>query len=147
MSKAFGAGGGKIMYKNILVPIALDHARDTGRALEVARRLLSEGGVITALKVIEEIPAYVANYLPQGHAAALEEEIQTELKAELGGVADVKAVVMRGHAGQSIVDYAQAHDVDCIVIASHRPGVQDYLIGSTAARVVRHATCAVHVIR
>jgi nucleotide-binding universal stress UspA family protein len=33
------------------------------------------------------------------------------------------------------------------VIASHRPGMADLLIGSTAAQVVRHAPCAVHVLR
>ena len=36
---------------------------------------------------------------------------------------------------------------DCIVIGSHKPGLIDYLLGSTAARVVRHAPCAVHVLR
>jgi universal stress protein F len=33
------------------------------------------------------------------------------------------------------------------VIASHRPGIQDYFLGSTASRVVRHANCTVHVMR
>ncbi len=42
---------------------------------------------------------------------------------------------------------AVAHAVDCIVIGSHKPGLSDYLLGSTAARVVRHAPCAVHVYR
>jgi len=135
------------MYRNILVPIALDHERDTAAAMQIAHRLAAEGASITALKVVEEVPAYVASYLPEGHGEALLEEIRTELKAELGGVKDVTPVVVTGHAGQRIVDYAAEHDVDCIVIASHRPGLQDYLIGSTAARVVRHARCAVHVIR
>jgi len=40
-----------------------------------------------------------------------------------------------------------AHAVDLIVIASHRPGLKDYFLGSTAGRVVRHSPCAVHVIR
>ena len=36
---------------------------------------------------------------------------------------------------------------DLLIIASHRPGLQDYFLGSTAAHVVRHAACSVHVIR
>ena len=36
---------------------------------------------------------------------------------------------------------------DAIVIASHRPDLSDYLLGSTAARVVRHAQCTVLVLR
>jgi nucleotide-binding universal stress UspA family protein len=68
------------------------------------------------------------------------------LKGEVGS-ADVRTVAVTGHSARSILDYAEAHDVDCIVIASHRPGLQDFFLGSTAARVVRHATCAVHVVR
>ena len=34
-----------------------------------------------------------------------------------------------------------------IVIASHDPGLADYLLGSVAARVVRHAHCSVLVTR
>ncbi len=35
----------------------------------------------------------------------------------------------------------------CIIVASHKPNVGDYLLGTTAARVVRHATCSVFVVR
>ena len=135
------------MYKNLLVPIALDHSRDTSAAIDVARALASEGASITALTVIDEVPAQVAHYLPPDHGKTLHAELTAALKAELGGVQDVKPLVIRGHAGRTIVEYAQEHDVDCIVIASHRPGLSDYLIGSTANRVVRHAPCAVHVVR
>ncbi len=135
------------MYNNILVPIALEHERDTGGAMMVAHRLLAEGGKITALHVMEAVPGYATQYLPQGHLENRYSETEAALKAELGGVKDVKPVVVSGHSGRSIVEYAEDHDIDCIVIASHRPGLQDYLLGSTAARVVRHAACAVHVLR
>ncbi|WP_245271088.1 universal stress protein [Hoeflea phototrophica] len=55
--------------------------------------------------------------------------------------------VQARHPGSTIVEYAAAHEIDCIIIASHRPGLQDCFLGSTASRVVRHAKCAVHVIR
>jgi nucleotide-binding universal stress UspA family protein len=135
------------MYKNILVPIALEHERDTGAAMDIAHRLLADGGKITALHVMETVPGYAAQYLPAGHLDSRHDEMLAALKAEIGGVKDVKAAVVSGHSGRSIVEYAEDHDIDCIVIASHRPGLQDYLLGSTAARVVRHAGCAVHVLR
>ena len=135
------------MYKNILVPIALEHERDTGAAMDIAHRLLAEGGKITALHVMEAIPGYATQYLPEGYKTSRHDEMLAALKAELGGVKDVKPEVISGNAGRAIVDYATDHDVDCIVVASHRPGLQDYLLGSTAARVVRHAVCAVHVLR
>lgn len=135
------------MYKNILVPIALEHDRDTSGAMDIARLLLTDGGKISALHVLEAIPAYATSYLPAGQMESRHSDAETLLKSELGGVKDVKAVVKTGHAGRTIVEYADAHDIDCIIIASHRPGLQDYLLGSTAGRVVRHANCAVHVLR
>jgi len=135
------------MYKNILVPIALDHGPKSGEALAVARELLAEGGKITALTVMEAIPPYVSQYLPAEQEARAREETHSALLAELGGAGDVKVCVVTGHAGRTILDYAEEHGMDLIVIASHRPGLQDYFLGSTAARVVRHAPCAVHVVR
>jgi len=135
------------MYKNILVPIALDHGPKSGEALAVARALLTEGGTITAMTVMEAIPPYVSQYLPADQEARAREEVHAALLAELGGEGGVKADVVTGHAGRTILEYAEEKGMDLIVIASHRPGLQDYFLGSTAARVVRHAPCAVHVVR
>ncbi|MBN2907894.1 MAG: universal stress protein [Rhodobacteraceae bacterium] len=135
------------MYKNILVPVAVDHGPDLGEALAIARALRAEGGQITALTVAEAIPPYVAQYMPEGQEAATRKAIHGDLVAALQDAPDVEVRVVTGHAGITIVEYAQRHGVDCIVIQSHRPGLQDYFLGSTAARVVRHAPCAVHVLR
>ncbi|RMH39155.1 MAG: universal stress protein [Alphaproteobacteria bacterium] len=135
------------MYKNILIPIALDHERDPTRAFEVAEALLADGGKVTALTVVEEIPPYVAQYLPadqlQRNMAAAQDVLAGLVKGRKG----VDVAVVSGHAAQTILDFAEKAEVDLIVIQSHRPGLQDYLLGSTAARVVRHAGCAVHVLR
>lgn len=135
------------MYKNILVPIALDHEHDVRAAIDIAHGLLSAGGKITALHVIESIPQFAAVYLPSDykdkqHSAALE-----LLKSELGDARDVAAEVVTGHAGRTVHEYAEKHDADCIIIASHRPGFKDHFLGSTAAWVVRHSRCSVHVIK
>ena len=135
------------MYKKILVPVALDHGPNTARALEAARVLRDEDGSITALTVMEAIPPYVSQYLPEDQEARAHNEVKAALVAELGGVRDATAEVVIGHAGRTILEYAEEHGFDLIVIASHRPGLQDYFLGSTAARVVRHAPCAVHVVR
>ena len=135
------------MYKHILVPVAFDHDRDPGEALKVARILADEGAKITALHVMEEVPAYVAQYLPEGQIEANRAELQKRLAEALDGAEAAEPVVISGHPGHSIIEYARENGVDCIVIASHRPGMQDWFLGSTAARVVRHAPCAVHVCR
>jgi nucleotide-binding universal stress UspA family protein len=56
-------------------------------------------------------------------------------------------LVKQGHSSNTILDEAEALGADCIVLGSHRPDYRDYLIGSTAARVVRHAQCTVVVER
>lgn len=135
------------MYNNILVPIALDHDRDTSEALHIAKAVAADGAKITALHVMEEVPAYVAQYLPEGQLESNVHELESRLKDALTDSPDVSIAVVSGHAGHAIVDYAKEHKVDCIVVASHRPGLTDFFLGSTAARVVRHAPCAVHVTR
>ena len=46
-----------------------------------------------------------------------------------------------------IAQYAERHDVDLVIVASHKPGLQDYFLGSTAARVSRRAPCSVYILR
>lgn len=133
------------MYRNILVPVAGDHGGTTREALAAARILADEGGKITALTVVEAIPGYVAAELPGGILDKSKEAALESLRGLVGG--DIEAVVLTGHAARTINDYAADNGVDCIVIASHRPGLVDYFLGSTASHVVRHAPCSVHVVR
>ena len=135
------------MYKNILVPIAADHDPSTAGVLNVARALASDGAKITALTVVETMPGYVAAHLPEDQMAHTKREIEAGLKEDLAGAQDVTVKVVEGHAARSILDYAESEGVDCIVMASHRPDISDYFLGSTASRGVRRAQCAVHVLR
>jgi nucleotide-binding universal stress UspA family protein len=97
--------------------------------------------------VIEQVPAYASSYLPAGYQNEARTAVEARLSEMAGTLPDASAHVVEGHSGRTILDWAESHSPDCIVIASHRPGMQDLLLGSTAAKVVRHATCAVHVIR
>ena len=55
--------------------------------------------------------------------------------------------IRTGHPANEILEAASKFDVDLIIVASHRPGLSDYFLGSTAARIVRHAQCPVLVDR
>ncbi len=136
------------MYKNILIPVALDHRAAAEAAITVARTLAADDGQVTLLHVVEKVPPYAESYLTpemiEGNLTEASDQL-TELARSAPG--NAKAEVVSGHAAQTILEYAEKAGCDCIVIASHKPGLEDYLIGSTAGRVVRHATCAVHVIR
>ncbi|MEL6279011.1 MAG: universal stress protein [Pseudomonadota bacterium] len=136
------------MYQHILLPVALDHETAFTDSIEIARRLCADGGKLTLLHVIETVPGYVAAQMPAG---ALEDaQSATTRQVEdmaRGAGADVGWAVISGSPGSAIVEYAEQNKADCIVMASHKPGLTDYFLGSTAARVVRHAPCSVHVIR
>jgi nucleotide-binding universal stress UspA family protein len=78
------------------------------------------------------------------HRAAL-----TKLRDQNLGDIEVDIAVLADHApAKAICDYAEEHGVDLIVVGSHgRGGVERWLIGSVAERVVRHATSNVYVVR
>lgn len=135
------------MYSNILVPIAFDESGKAHPAIDVARTLAVPGGKITFLHVMERVPPYAVSYLPADYIALTRESILADLEQLATQVPGGQAVVITGHSGRSILDWVEENPTDLIVIASHRPGMQDLLLGSTAAKVVRHAQCAVHVIR
>ncbi|NHX27423.1 universal stress protein [Escherichia coli] len=135
------------MYQKVLVPIALDHVDTLDTVLALAKTLAGDSGELVAMTVIEPISGYVAQYLPADQEERSRQAVLASLDKALADHPEATREVVVGHAGRRIVDYAEDNGCDCIIIASHQPGLQDYFLGSTAARVVRHAHCAVHVIR
>ena len=135
------------MYTNILVPVVFEHQPLTAQAIAIANELLADGGSVTVLHVMEEIPSYVATMVSKEVLESSLEQARTDLEDIVSKSKNAKAAVVRGHTSSTILDYSEEIEADCIVIASHKPGLQDYFLGSTAARVVRHAKCSVHVIR
>lgn len=135
------------MYQNILVPISFDADRDTSAPLKLAQLLASPEANITLLHVVEHIPGYAISYMPEDYLKATRDAIQEQLDEMAGPLPNAAGVVIEGHSGRSILDWAESNSPDLIIIASHRPGMQDLLLGSTASQVVRHAACAVHVVR
>lgn len=136
------------MYKTILVPIEMAHVPEGKANIDLAAQHAAEGAKIILLNVVEDIPNWAAVELPAGLLEQSIETAQSELKA-IATAAGLKmeVAVRTGHSYNTILDVAKEKDVDLIIIASHRPGLQDYFLGSTAAKVVRHANCSVLVVR
>lgn len=136
------------MYNVIVVPVDLAHTEKVPEMLKIARKLSKKKTKIILANVVEEIPAYVAAELPKGMIKNSKEYAAKALRkiASTHQIsADIK--VKSGHTASGILNIAEQCDADCIIIGSHRPGMADYFLGSTAARVVRHAQCTVHVVR
>lgn len=135
------------MYKNILVPVVFDPDNTPDQALSAARALAEDGARITLLHVIEELPGYATSYVAADYIERSKASVQERLTEIAGTVDGGEAAVIHGHSARTILDWANDNGTDCIIISSHKPGLQDYFLGGTAARVVRYAQCAVHVIR
>lgn len=72
--------------------------------------------------------------------------IEQRLKAQ--GIGSVVIAVEYGAAATKICDYSQRAGCDMIALTSHgRSGISQWLIGSTADRVLRHATMPVFIVR
>lgn len=133
------------MFKSILVAVDLADDATSAHLLKLARHLAAADGEITVFHVVQPLPTYVALQAPASVVEAHRKEAEARLKALGGdGVATITGV---GNAGTEILDQAARIGADAIIVGSHKPGLVDYLIGSTAARVVRHATCTVVVDR
>lgn len=143
------------VIRKILAPIDFsDHARHAfGYARTFAERWNAE---LHLLNVIE--PAVFpteAGLTPIG-MMQLSEEMETSARKniaemaaseELGGLS-VQTAVVHGRASSAIIDYAGAHGIDLIIIATHgRTGLEHLIFGSTAERVVRESPCPVLTVR
>ena len=136
------------MYKTILVPIDMAHVVEGKSTIDVAIENAAEDTKIILLNVVEEVPNWAAIQLPADIIDKSLEVSVNELKAIAKASGRKMEVEVRtGHSYNTILDVAEDKGVDLIIIASHRPGLQDYFLGSTAAKVVRHATCSVLVVR
>jgi nucleotide-binding universal stress UspA family protein len=104
---------------------------------------------------------------PEGHGGPVGAEADARLAAAVEAVADgtqridhgaerpgldigagnIATTVRFGEMDQEILGFADRIAADLILLESHKPGVADYLLGSNAARVVRHAACSVFLLR
>ena len=141
------------MFKNVLLPIDLNHEASWSKSLPMAVRMVGDGGTLHLLGIVHDLGAgVVASFLPDG----FEQKAMERLKADLSAFADdhvpagtASAVhVGHGHVPETILRNGDALDADLIVMASHPPDdLTTMLVGSNADKVVRHANRPVLVVR
>lgn len=136
------------MYSSILVPIEMSGIAHTQSTVDLAKSIGGDDVKITLLHVFEDIPTWAATNLPHDIMKQTIESARQQLVAVATASGDnVHAEVRVGHAYKTILDTAEEIGADLIIVESHQPGLQDYFLGSTAAKVVRHADCSVLVMR
>lgn len=136
------------MYKTILVPVESSHIDESAATIEMASSYGNDETKIHLLNVFDEIPKWASMNLPKdvvNESIQLIENGLQSIAKEAGEQVDSEVRV--GHSYKTILEVAEEINADLIIIASHQPDVQDYFLGSTAAKVVRHARCSVLVLR
>ncbi|NWG76337.1 MAG: universal stress protein, partial [Rubrivivax sp.] len=90
---------------------------------------------------------------PSGAAGAVDEHRICEAYLSLIGKdlqkqgLEVACVCVKGVPAREIIAYADKHKVDLIALATHGKGEVAWLVGSTAEKVVTHATVPVMLFR
>lgn len=141
------------MYKHILLPVDLDQRSSWEHALPQAIELCKAGGA--SLHVLTVVPDFgmsiVSQYFPEEHRKKAMSKIMTQLKdfvkQHVPEDVSVQHVLGEGTVYDVILKIAKKIGADLIIMESHRPELEDYLLGPNASRVVRHATCSVLVVR
>jgi nucleotide-binding universal stress UspA family protein len=141
------------MFDNILLPIDLNHEASWNKALPMALKCAGGTGKLHLLAIVHDLGgAMVASYLPAGFAEHAMEKLKSDLADFAGRTlpADTsfEVHVGHGHVAETILRVAGDLGADLIVMASHPPNdLKNFLVGSQADKVVRHATIPTMVVR
>lgn len=137
--------------KHILA--CIDFSEHSTRALaEVGEYARANGSKVTLVHVSDPQgfipPQAVLEPATKTDNAAHEAELAKLRNEHLSDV-QVEIAVIADHApAKAICEYADEYGVDLIVVGSHgRGGMERWLIGSVAERIVRHAASNVFVVR
>jgi nucleotide-binding universal stress UspA family protein len=143
----------RMPWQRILVPI--DFSKTSLHALDVAVPLARDcEAELLILNAIEPDP--YASGMEGVVLAAPIATLEADARRNLSRIAErfvpeslsAEILVEHGRAMDVIVEVAKTKRVDLIVLTTHgRSGLDHVLMGSIAERVVRHAPCAVYVVR
>ncbi|MEM8960283.1 MAG: universal stress protein [Acidobacteriota bacterium] len=150
------AAGPLKAIKKMVAPI--DFSEHSRHALGVAKSLAAEYGASLTLAHVVERPIYPQFYDPISiyaddysfpRLARHLEEALVDLFDEIDGPAVEHEILVReGGAASTIVELADDVDADLIVLATHGlTGVEHFLLGSVAEKVVRTASCGVLTLK
>lgn len=141
------------MYKNILFPIDVTEPSSWQIALPVVLDMVE--AFKPQLHVLTVVPEYgmsiVSQFFPDKSGDALikgaTEALHKFTSENIPAHIQKRHVITQGTVYEAIIETADHVDADLIVMAAHRPELKDYLLGPNAARVVRHSSRSVLVVR
>jgi len=143
------------MNNTVLCAVDISNKGQDQNVIKQAARLAALDDA--QLDVITVLPDFgmsvVGGFFDKNYQKETISKTKTELNNLVGEVlgaevnAKVRHLVALGSAYEEILNAAEADNATLIVIGAHKPDFKDFLLGPNAARVVRHSTCSVYVVR
>jgi len=140
-----------MFYRIILAVDLADDApipKGLAQALELAK---ASEGELRLVNVQPLLPATFMEYVPADFDEEQEKRATDALEAIAARIqlpaSRVSQAVVSGGVYHELLREATEWRADLIVVGSHRPVMSDYLLGSNAKTIVRHAQCSVLVVR
>jgi universal stress protein A len=142
------------MFKihSILCPV--DFSDASRKAVKYAREFaLNMGASLYLLNVVEPRPMAVditLNYVPleEDLEKAAAADLQSILQELLSAGLTAECAVEFGNPSEVILEKAEKHDVNLVIMGSHgKKGLSRLIMGSVAETVVRKANCPVLIVK
>lgn len=141
------------LFRTVLLTVDLNVEDSWAKALPVAIEYCRAFGA--ELHVMTVVPDFGMNLVGQYFPEDFERKAVEAARAELAAFVDARVpddvtatpAVGHGTIYEEIIAMAKRIGADLVVMAAHRPDLSDYLLGPNAARVVRHFTGSVLVVR
>jgi nucleotide-binding universal stress UspA family protein len=141
------------MFNSVLLAVDLSAESTWIKSLPIAVSMAESNNA--PLHVVTVMPDFgmsiVGTFFEAGFEDRALHDLGERLRAWVGenisSEIEVHPHILLGRVYEQILEAANSVSADVIVMASHRPELTDYLLGPNAARVVRHATQSVFVVR
>lgn len=143
------------MSKTILCAVDINRPEEERYVLERAKALAElDGAQLDVITVVPDFGATVVGaYFKDHHvqtakdtaSATLLSFAESVLGTEMNKTA--RHIIAVGRIYEEVLKTARLSEADLIVLGAKTPDLSDYLLGPNAARVVRHASCSVYVVR
>ncbi|HHV25085.1 MAG: universal stress protein [Methanosarcina sp.] len=140
-------------YRNIV--IATDGSENSQRAISHGIEIAKLSGATVHALYVVDTTSFSSIPMDEGWEAMYEilrgegEKAISEVK-ELGEVSgvEVREVLLEGHPSNEIIDFAEKNNADLIVVGTlGKTGLDRFLMGSVAEKVVRGSKVPVLVVR
>jgi nucleotide-binding universal stress UspA family protein len=122
-------------------------------ALDLSKKY---GAKLFILHVVHNTFIYPGMHIPHDSLDVVNREMEEAARKTLhkltlsagDGSRNIESGVLRGVPYEEILKFASSNAIDLIVVGTHgRKGLDRAILGSTAERVVRNATCPVLTVR